>query len=582
MPNQKMYDWPELRGLVPNASSPQPRLAMATYGAKAAGPSGSSVQPANQVLSVQQQPKKPVYAWHRNKQIPAAAVNPNLTSSTTSPSMHDLSLETFAPPHRSSTIAVRRELSHPTYPTSQSVDAPLLPVMKRTVMKNPPAMLKRINDVEVTASARGDASKQMDGRHELNPSGKQWVFQMPTALNSNAPIPTQDNSGSDDEGVGSVRQAKATARGTSHVAANVQASRSVHWQETTNTQHAVRKTTKRRPLDSTSQNRIVNGKSDELQIEGSAYSDSNLPTNALLALETHVARERRAREELAYAHRQVLQSFRQVVRVFFATIVDDQHTKRGPAAVSLAKCSVVVHTLVTTIQSYVRGQLSQRNANVRRFGTSTTTLAVRLQMSNKMLPPLLDVDAIGTRGDFTPMTAGGGTTTATTSEEASDELSTSRSSVHDLLLDHQTISRLKQLYFDYYDCETFVLEGGVRTVDSTTKFLSGERQEDMRHLIEERNVLEEVAEDVEASVTPTWGHHEHHEDPSGYIPEELPLDTPPAGRHQVASRIASAVSIAFNESHAMRDIFGSPRTASDLGSPCSYMENGIECEVEEL
>jgi hypothetical protein len=570
LPNQKMYDWPELRGLIPNASSPQPRLAMATYGAKAA-PSGSSVQPATQILSVQQQPKKPVYAWHRNKQNPTVA-NPNVTQSTTSPSTHDLSLESFAPPNRSSTIAVRRELSHPTYAATQSVDAPLLPVLKRTINKNPPAMLKRINDGEVSASARGDASKVADVRHE--PSGKQWVFQMPTALNSNVP-PAPEHSGSDDEGVGSLRQIKSTSRPAANLA-NASASRSVHWQDGTTAQHSqVRKVnTKRRPPDAASQLR-PNVKSEDLQIEGSAYSDGNVPTNALLALETHVARERRAREELSYAHRQVLLSFRQVVRVFFATVVDDQHMKRGPAAVSLAKCSVVVHTLVTTIQSYARAQQSQRNMNIRRFGPSTTSLAVRLHLSHKMLPPLLDVDAIGARGDDTPITAGGGTTA--TSDDAASDLSTSRSSVHDVLLDHQTISRLKQLYFDYYDCETFVLEGGARAVDSTTKFLSGERHEDMRHLIEEKNVLEEVAEDDAAPQTPMW-QHEHHEDPSGYIPEELPTDTPPAGRQQVASRIASAVSIAFNESHAMRDIFGSPRTASDLGSPCSYIETGLECE----
>ena len=178
-----------------------------------------------------------------------------------------------------------------------------------------------------------------------------------------------------------------------------------------------------------------------LLIEGNAMNAEVVAAStALLSLESCVARERRAKEELIASHKQVLIAFRQVVATFFSSVVGPSFALEGRNKmlhVSVAKCSVVVHTLVTTIQSYARHRLSQEIRELRRGGQHSS-LASRLYLSNNKgsVPPSLCLDALSNSA-------------VCESPGSHEDAESTRSSLHDVVFDNETIARLRQLYFDY-------------------------------------------------------------------------------------------------------------------------------------
>ena len=195
--------------------------------------------------------------------------------------------------------------------------------------------------------------------------------------------------------------------------------------------------------------------------------------HTLLSLEGAVARERRLRDELSQARRQVVAGFRSVVKSYLAahplsgpppSTLPPVGVPRGAAhrqglSVPMLKCSVVVTTLITTIQSYMRHRLSAAVAEMARQGARPDT---------NELPSGAAGEGVGD------------------AEEGGE------------LLDAAAVAQLKQLYFAYYDCESYVLD----SVDCTPTSrrlgdaagagpLSGgdRRRADVRNVIEEDNVL---------------------------------------------------------------------------------------------
>ena len=226
---------------------------------------------------------------------------------------------------------------------------------------------------------------------------------------------------------------------------------------------------------------------DDLQVEGSAVTgpgngiedETVMAAQALGALEVSVGKERRLKEELARNHKTVLKSFRGVVAAFFAAV----HSPSGPKkSLALAKCSVVVHTLVSTIQMYLRWRQSYHYLALLKQGHSL--LASRIALSAP-LPLALDPSMLGTALSPSPLTNESLAASTT-------PFSTDTASMHDHVLDSMTIAHLKQLYFDYYDCECFVLPGmrddDDEEIGSDVQLLDMECRS-VHSVIEERNVL---------------------------------------------------------------------------------------------
>jgi hypothetical protein len=223
-----------------------------------------------------------------------------------------------------------------------------------------------------------------------------------------------------------------------------------------------------------------------LQVEGSAVAGANgledetvQAAQALGALEVSVGKERRLKEELARNHKIVLKSFRGVVAAFFAGVRSPSGPKKSLA---LAKCSVVVHTLVSTIQTYLRWRQSHHYLVLLKQGLSlfASRVALSAQLPTALDPSLLD--AALSPSPITNTESAGGT-----------PFSTASGSMHDHVLDSTTIAHLKQLYFDYYDCECFILPG-MRGEDDDDDHGSDVQTLDMEcrsvhSVIEERNVL---------------------------------------------------------------------------------------------
>lgn len=425
-------------------------------------------------------------------------------------------------------------------------------------------------------------------RAPLN-EGKQWEFKIlssgPSAGGGEVPL------AGDEEGSPKLERLPIPARhhfkpngvrGT-EVSINVELSRKKQHNGKSKQQSSIRSLPQGsiRPPEQTAPHHSATSVVDiPLHIEGNALNAEVVAaSSALLSLEACVARERRAKEELAASHKQVLIAFRQVVSTFLSSVVDptvaEGRSSNKLLHVSVAKCSVVVHTLVTTIQSYVRQRLSQEIRELRRGGQHTS-LAARLHLSNKgSVPMSLCLDDLAA--------------SATCESPGSHETPHStRSSLHDVVFDNETIARLRQLYFDYYDCETFVLpsQNGGSPPDSVQVLPMEERS--MRHAIEESNVLlehrhggddvvdrdrDEFPYDLEESYTSQAIMEEILEE----IPEEIPESSTPKhyrpsanehrGPHHAQSR--SVGSLRLNDARAMRDIFGSPHSASNLQSPSS-------------
>jgi hypothetical protein len=291
-----------------------------------------------------------------------------------------------------------------------------------------------------------------------------------------------------------------------------------------------------------------------LHVEGSAFASAGVnlgveddtvqAAQALSALELNVAKERRLKEELAKNHKSVLRSFRGVVAAFFSGV----RGTAGPPkkSLALAKCSVVVHTLVSTIQTYLRWRQSHQYLALLRQGLSL--FASRVALSSQ-LPAALDPSLLDALPTPSPVTY--------TESMAGTPFSTDSGSMHDVL-DSQAIAHLKQLYFDYYDCECFILPG-MREGDCGDDHGSDVQTLDMEcrsvhSVIEERNVLVASAGDE--------GVDEQLE-----VQEEegcCVADSPPAA-HPTTWRLPNG-SMVFDETVERERIFGADDSSEDSGS----------------
>lgn len=217
---------------------------------------------------------------------------------------------------------------------------------------------------------------------------------------------------------------------------------------------------------------------------GGLDDDASLATiHTLAVLEGAVARERRLKEELSQAQRQVVLGFRAVVKSFFAATADkvpvsafpsvattkpiSVHRSPGGLSVPLLKCSVVVHTLVANIQSHVRQLQSRILVELLRKGNDMLTAKRTIDSRAALVP--LDAEALAEAAASTPPLPA--------------PLS------HTEVLDSQTITQLKQLYFAYYDCESYVIDNEAHSPSSKRLASAGDR--DIRNVIEEANVLVE-------------------------------------------------------------------------------------------
>ncbi|KEG14934.1 hypothetical protein DQ04_00251100 [Trypanosoma grayi] len=161
--------------------------------------------------------------------------------------------------------------------------------------------------------------------------------------------------------------------------------------------------------------------------------------NALAVLGNSVTRERRLKEELARTHATKMLAFRSVINVYLSSVKESGKPKLGrrkaAVEVALAQCAVVTQTLVLTIQSYLRSFQSRKITAIRR-GIRRSGLDPDAWSAPSVRMP-----------HFTEVSNSEGST-----------LSETTSSLQELL-DEEEISRLKQLYFDYYDCDVYVIPG---------------------------------------------------------------------------------------------------------------------------
>ncbi|RNF18939.1 uncharacterized protein Tco025E_04268 [Trypanosoma conorhini] len=181
---------------------------------------------------------------------------------------------------------------------------------------------------------------------------------------------------------------------------------------------------------------------ERMEIAGNALWGEDYGVSAVSALEVLencVTHERRLKEELARAHAAKMLAFRSVISVYLASVKQCGKPilgrRKAGAEVALAQCAVVAQTLVLAIQNYVRAFQSRKHA------------AVRRHFSRSGLSPDLWSNSTERMPQFKERHPG-----------AESTLSETTTSLHELL-DEAEIGRLKQLYFDYYDCDVYVIPG---------------------------------------------------------------------------------------------------------------------------
>nr|CCC92931.1 conserved hypothetical protein [Trypanosoma congolense IL3000] len=180
-----------------------------------------------------------------------------------------------------------------------------------------------------------------------------------------------------------------------------------------------------------------------IEISGNAVLVENGSFNAVCALSVLrdcVAHERHLKEELARTNAAKTQAFRSVISAYLTSITQTSKPMPGRRKVTselaLAQCAVVTHTLVATIQSYIRG-LESRMQAISRYCSRRGTLET----------PQHESPSAQTWKE------------KVSESEFSNSLSRTATS-HQDLLDEEEVSRLKQLYFDYYDCDVYVVPDG--------------------------------------------------------------------------------------------------------------------------
>lgn len=180
-----------------------------------------------------------------------------------------------------------------------------------------------------------------------------------------------------------------------------------------------------------------------LWVEGNSvlHTEVGVAATALTHLSNCMSREQQIKEEWEAARLAKVRAFRAVVKAFMLSLTDSGGDARTPMGrgitdtIAVARCSVVTNTLVGTIQSFARAFRSRRLAAARGTLPLSAPLFRRITSS----------------GDF-------GFTIHTPSQSKrmstdDDDTSASRSCSGSDALDKVEMERLRQLYFDYFDCE---------------------------------------------------------------------------------------------------------------------------------
>ncbi|CAD2216509.1 hypothetical protein ADEAN_000397100 [Angomonas deanei] len=175
-----------------------------------------------------------------------------------------------------------------------------------------------------------------------------------------------------------------------------------------------------------------------LQVEGNSVLSGleyNQASTALKTLSACVATERQLKEELERAKKAKMEAFREVYRIHKQNSEPSSSDEAGVGVKkkderSLAHCSVVCNTLASTVQCFVRSYYSKSLCfTLGRIARNTNTPADFTDTLNKSL--------------------------LTCSEDRRSRTDA------DTILDEDEILHLKQLYFDYFDCETLSLHSPV-------------------------------------------------------------------------------------------------------------------------
>lgn len=174
-----------------------------------------------------------------------------------------------------------------------------------------------------------------------------------------------------------------------------------------------------------------------LLIEGNSVwnGDIALASQSLRNLSSCVKMERKLREQLDEAQKAKLQAFRFITNTF-KKFVQNPSIRTHPEAKTIARCSVVTKTLTVIIQTFFRYFQSGQ-------------LVIGLQKKRECIrahPPLPAIDR----------TADSPSPLCSLPSKGSDYDRASRS-VEDLL-DEEEINNIRQLYFDFYDCEVLSID----------------------------------------------------------------------------------------------------------------------------
>lgn len=182
-------------------------------------------------------------------------------------------------------------------------------------------------------------------------------------------------------------------------------------------------------LGDSSHARTSGGNKEKLLIEGSSVlnGDTGLASQVLAQLSDCVNNERRIRKEMEAVRKAKTKAFQALVRVYFESLrlQADRRPRALPDSLAVARCSVITNTLVATIQ-----------ANLRAVQSCQVAMQLLRDKHDLCLPAPLTARAPSTSPRF-----------------ADSRGSVSSSRLFEDVLGVDDINELKQLYFDYFDCE---------------------------------------------------------------------------------------------------------------------------------
>ncbi|KAK7200942.1 hypothetical protein NESM_000153200 [Novymonas esmeraldas] len=202
-----------------------------------------------------------------------------------------------------------------------------------------------------------------------------------------------------------------------------------------------------------------------LWVEGSSVlnQDVGLASAALTHLSDCVAQERRLKEEWEAARLAKVRALRAVVKVFMQSFTDHGTYARSTSisgkvlsdTLAVARCSVVTNALVGTVQVFLRAFRSRQLC----AATASTSGA----------HPLPNVGRQGSAGLAMSFYSSGPGGTALSVDDSYASPSHSASDC----LEEDEVSRLKQLYFDYFDCEAVSISSAAPSCSDTSLLAYG-------------------------------------------------------------------------------------------------------------